>query len=268
MNDVKPLYEYVKMFVKNNINIFHERRIKKLKELKLKKILKRKNPYLFKVKNIRTSEELIKSLLEAHLSSQEEGLFGGFLEQLAIHISKKHGGRKSSSKGIDLEFDRNGKRYIVTIKSGPNWGNSGQITDMIQSFQEAKVRLKTNNPNIEIIAVNGCCYGQDGKPYKKRDYYKLCGQEFWKFISGDSNLYKDIIEPLGYKAKEKNEEFLEAYAQVINLFTDEFNKDFLYDGKIHWEKLVEFNSSIRKKTPERINQKRNVTTRIRRRQSR
>ncbi len=142
-----------------------------------------------------------------------------------------------------MEFDREGKRYIVTIKSGPNWGNSGQIEDMVQSFWEAKRRLKTNNPNIEIIAVNGCCYGRDNHPYKKKDYYKFCGQAFWEFISGDPDLYKDIIEPLGHKAKERNEEFLESYAQVINLFTDEFNKDFLLDGKINWEKLVEYNSS-------------------------
>ena len=31
------------------------------------------------------------------------------------------------SPGIDLEFDKDGVRYIVTIKSGPNWGNSSQI---------------------------------------------------------------------------------------------------------------------------------------------
>lgn len=55
-------------------------------------------------------------------------------------------------------------------------------------------------------------------------------------------MYIDIIEPLGYKAKEKNEEFLLAYARVINKFTLKFAQDFCDDGIINWQKIVEFNS--------------------------
>lgn len=36
---------------------------------------------------------------------------------------------------------------------------------------------------------------------------KLCGQRFWEFISARKNLYTDIIEPLGSRAKERKEEF-------------------------------------------------------------
>ncbi|HPK53898.1 MAG TPA: PmeII family type II restriction endonuclease, partial [Smithellaceae bacterium] len=36
------------------------------------------------------------------------------------------------------------------------------------------------------------CYGKDSNP-DKGDYLKLCGQIFWEFISGDENLYTDII---------------------------------------------------------------------------
>jgi hypothetical protein len=48
---------------------------------------------------------------------------------------------------------------------------------------------------------------------------------------------------MGYKAKEKNEEFLETYAQIINRFTFEFNQKFCEEGKINWQELVKFNSS-------------------------
>jgi len=101
--------------------------------------------------------------------------------------------------------------------------------------------LKTNNPKIHVIAVNGCCYGKDKKP-EKGNYQKLCGQRFWEFISGDEKLYTDIVEPLGHKAKVRNERFLESYAQIINKFTHEFINDFCVDGKINWERLVRFNS--------------------------
>ena len=94
-------------YVEENIPRFHENRLEKLRKLKLKEILKRKNPYLFKVKNITTANDFIKTILDAYLSSQEESLFGGFLEELAIFVcAQVYNGRKSASEGIDLEFER------------------------------------------------------------------------------------------------------------------------------------------------------------------
>jgi hypothetical protein len=232
------------VYVEQNIGGFHKSRLDSLRKLKLEDILKRKNPYLYKAKNILISGELVKILLDAHLSSQEEGIFGNFLEGLAIFINGKvFGGKKSSAEGVDLEFEKDGKRYIVTIKSGPNWGNSRQIAGMKADFVRAKRILRTSNSRIEVVAINGCCYGRDNKP-DKGEYYKYCGQKFWEFISGDSNLYTDLIEPLGYKAKEKNEEFEKEHAKIMNVFTEEFCNKFCTNGEIDWETLVRFNSAI------------------------
>jgi len=229
-------------YVEENIGSFHKRRLKSLEDLKLIKILKRKNPYLFKAKNILTSHDLVEGLLDAHLSSQEEAIFGEFLEGLAIFVcAKVYGGQKSSAEGIDLEFLKNRVKYIVTIKSGPNWGNSSQIKKMLDNFRKAKKILGTNSLKMNIVAVNGCCYGIDNSP-EKNEYLKLCGQRFWEFISNEENLYIDIIEPLGYKAREKNNEFMEKYSQIINKFTYDFGRKYSTNGKIDWEKLVRFNS--------------------------
>jgi hypothetical protein len=233
----------LKAYVELNIGSFHKSRLESLKKLKLEDILKRKNPYLYKAKNILVSGELVKILLDAHLSSQEEGIFGIFLEGLAIYInSKVFDGKKSSAEGIDLEFDKEGKRFIVTIKSGPNWGNSGQISKMKDNFTKAKKILRTTGSQLEIVAVNGCCYGRDNKS-DKGDYFKYCGQKFWEFISGDSKLYIGLIEPLGHKAKEKNEEFEKEHAKILNLFTQKFSDKFCTNGVIDWEALVRFNSA-------------------------
>ncbi|MFH1958308.1 MAG: PmeII family type II restriction endonuclease [bacterium] len=235
----------VTKYVKDNIGNFHSKRLKSLDRLKLSKILSRKNPYLFKAKNVLTAHDIIKGLLDAHLSSQEETIFGEFLEYLAIFICERvYSGKKSSAEGIDLEFDKKGIKYIVSIKSGPNWGNSSQIKKMKDNFRKAKRILGTNTSKQKIITINGCCYGREGRP-DKGEYLKYCGQMFWEFISGNKNLYTKIIEPLGYKAKEKNEEFMEAYSQIINRFTQDFSKEFCTKGKINWKKLVRFNSSIK-----------------------
>ncbi len=234
----------VNNYVEENIGTFHQKRISSLDSLKLSEVLSRKNPYLFKAKYVLTAEKIIRSLVDAHISSNEETIFGDWLEGLAIFINGNiYRGWKSGITGIDLEFDKGGKRYIVNIKSGPNWGNHSQIVKMLADFNSARRSLLTSNSRLNVIAVNGCCYGRDNKPLKTENYYKLCGQKFWEFISGDKNLYIDIIEPLGHKAKEKNDDFVKSYSQMINKFTKQFANEFCNEnGSIDWEKLVKFNS--------------------------
>jgi hypothetical protein len=235
----------VSLYVEKNIGTFHGKRIQSLDGLKLKNVLRRKNPYLFKAKYVLTADQIVRGIVDAHISSNEETIFGDWLEGLAIFInSKVYDGRKSGIPNIDLEFDNNGFRNIVTIKSGPNWGNSSQIKKMISDFKTAKKTLRTSNSQLNIIAVNGCCYGRDNQP-DKGDYFKYCGQKFWEFISGDDNLYTELIEPLGHIAKERNDDFLNSYSQMINKFTKEFTTDFCdFNGAIEWDKIVKLNSAI------------------------
>jgi len=233
-------------YVERHISVFHQKRLDYVqKKVDLLKILKQKNPYLFKAKNILTAQDLVKGFLDAFLQSQEETLFGDFIEGLAIFVCDKvYSAKKSELRGVDLEFEKDGVIYIVEIKAGWNWSNSSQIRQLRINFETAKkaIRIKTGK---KVIAINGCCFGKDNKP-DKGGYLKLCGQRFWEFISGDKKLYIDIIEPIGYKAKEKNEEFMENYARIVNKLTLEFAQQFCDNGKINWKKLVEYNSGFEK----------------------
>ena len=234
----------VLQYVEQNIGTFHQKRIQSIDRLKLSQVLKRKNPYLYKAKYVLTADQIIRGIVDAHITSNEETIFGDWLEGLAIFINNKvFKGYKSGITGIDLEFDNNGSRNIITIKSGPNWGNSSQIKKMIADFKTAKKTLRTSNTNMSIIAVNGCCYGRDTNP-DKGDYFKYCGQDFWKFISGNPNLYTEIIEPLGHCAREKNDLFLQSYSQMINKLILEFSIAFCKkNGEIDWIKLIRYNSA-------------------------
>jgi len=195
---------------------------------------------------------LVKSVLDAFLSSQEETLFGDFLEGVAIFVcGKVYNGVKPAQsylEGIDLVFEDTHRVYIVEIKSGPHWGNSSQIKKMLINFVNAKKILQSNYPNIEIMAVNGCSYGTEANAIQRGGaYLKLCGQDFWRFISNNDSLYKEIIEPLGHQAGQKNDEFQQAYAAIINRFTLEFGKEYcLPNGIIDWERLIRWVSERRK----------------------
>lgn len=235
----------LQLFISENIlKPFNEKRLGKVSKLKLSEILKRKNPYLFKAKNIQTSEELIKYVLDAFLSSQEETIFGNLMEELAIFVCEKifHGQKaeKGKFKSIDLIFKKENKTYIVGIKSGIYWGNKDQISEMKKNFKKAKKILIGEGETSKIIAVNGCMYGKDNKP-KKKNYYKYCGQEFWEFVTGDSEFYQKIIIPLDKEARKKDEDFKKTYSAKINEMTKEFSDSYLTsDGIIDWQKIIEY----------------------------
>lgn len=233
------------------ITPFYQIRLQKLSELTFNGVMKRKNPYLFKVKNIQTAEELVRYILDAFLSSQEETIFGDLMEELAIHVYGKvfegYKAEQGKFRSIDLIFNRDDKLYIVGIKSGPNWGNSDQIGRMKANFKLARELLKVDGNNKDVVAVNGCIYGKDNRPQKidkedsERNYFKICGQEFWELISGDNDFYQKIILPIDKEAKKRDENFKNIYSAKINELTKDFSENYLTDdGHINWEKLIDF----------------------------
>lgn len=242
-----PHYQhYYDYLAEHVITPFYNVRLNNLKELNLHSVLKRKNPYLFKAKNIELAGDLVKGIIDAFLSSQEETIFGNLLEGFAVYISKTlYDGFKSDLKSVDLEFERDGVYYIVGIKSGTNWGNSDQVNKMRDNFKLARGLLRQRGVTGEIIAVNGCIYGKDRRPFKThpdpdKQYYKYAGQAFWHFISGDENLYREIIRPIDKEAREKDEMFKKQYAAKVNEMTQDFMDGFMTENQIDWIKLIEY----------------------------
>src|SRR4030042_4064218 len=117
--DSGHIYEYVE----RHISVFHQKRLDCVQnKIDLLKILKQKNPYLFKAKNVLTAQDLIKGFLDAFLQSQEETLFGDFIEGVAIFVCNKvYVAKKSELTGVDLEFEKDDIVYAVEIKTGWNW---------------------------------------------------------------------------------------------------------------------------------------------------
>jgi len=112
MNNVLALdYESLGKYIQEElVTDFYDKRFEKLNGVKLDTLIKRKNPYLYRAKNLRTGEQFVRQILDAFLSSSEETQFGDLLEKLSIRICGEiFGGRKSAATGIDLEFERDKK---------------------------------------------------------------------------------------------------------------------------------------------------------------
>ena len=237
---MKPLnLPLVQKYVNENIVDFHDRRLGSLKNLKLAKLLQ-KNPYLLRAKNVQTASQLVEGAMEASLSSSEETLFGEFFEGLAIFVAEKTSrGHKSSAEGVDLEFFNKGVHFLVSVKSGTAWGNAAQQNKLDQNLREAVQRVKQSRRSLNVQPVLGICYGKTRTVYSHRGYLKVVGQSFWYLISENEDLYIEIIEPIGYKAKEQNELYLTEKANMVNRLVKEFIDDYcLPSGAIDWPKLV------------------------------
>lgn len=217
--------------------------------------MNRKNPYLFKAKNIQTAGDFAKDILDAFLYSQEETIFGDLLENLAIYVNKTiFGGYKAQKgkfKSVDLIFKRDNKLYVVGIKSGPNWGNADQVSAMRKNFKKAKEILRDEGEIKPIIVINGCMYGRDNISLKKHkidselNYYKLCGQKFWELVSSDSQLYKKIIRPLDKEVKKRDDAFKELYIKKVNEMTGDIIDLFHTKNLLDWNKVIEYVSKAR-----------------------
>ncbi len=233
----------VEEYVNEHIVDFHQARIRLLEDLKLGELLK-KNPYLFKAKSITKAQDLVESLLDARLSSSEEKLFGDFLEDLAVFIvGETCGGHKSTAQGVDLEFMNAGVHYVVSVKSGPNWGNSSQHRRLAQDLRAAVIRVKQSRVAARVEPVLGICYGKTRTSHMKAGYVKVVGQNFWYLISENKDLYTDIIEPIGHRAKEHTDAFHRQKGRIVNRFTRQFMEEFCDStGAIDWVRLVEYNS--------------------------
>jgi hypothetical protein len=231
----------ISRYVRENIDEFHSSRISRIKKLRLNDVLKNKNPYLFRAKNLNSASDLITALLDARLSSSEEGTFGGFLEDLAIFVAESTGGGvKSAAQGIDIESVRENVRYLIAVKSGKNWGNADQHRRLRENFKTAVKVIKQSRHSANLQPTLGICYG-NFKTVNNGTFLHIGGQSFWHLISGDKRLYIDLIEPLGQDAEKHNDSFNLEKAAAYNRLIREFIIEYCdKSGNIDWPKLVHF----------------------------
>lgn len=200
--------------------------------------LRRKNPFLYRIRGCDTPQRLAEEVVNAVISSSEETMFGEVLEQVAISVARAaRQGRKSSSEAIDIEWDetvQNRVRVLVQVKSGPNWGNSEQRRRMIDSFRRATQAYRSNNPNGQVSCVEGCCYGKN-LVQELGTHRKIVGMEFWKFISRWDQCSFAIMDLLGEFASNGLSRLKRETMQQLEQFL--IDEDYVTDGLIDWQSL-------------------------------
>lgn len=225
------------------LETFYGTLIEKIDGLNIQKVMKRKNPYLYRAKAMESASEIVESVLTAFVSSSEETIFGNcFFEPIAIAAS---GGNKALAEGIDIMIQDNEANVIsaIAVKSGTSVFNSDSKKRQEQNFMAAAKLAQQAKARYE--AYIGYCYGKKkesgrGKP---KMYQELAGKKFWQAITGDEEFYKKIITYMGTIPEQYVTEYKESYSKAANRLVREFSNSFCReDGSIDWVRLLEFNS--------------------------
>jgi hypothetical protein len=222
---------------------FYERRLQKVKELKLRAFLRRKNPYLFRAFGIQKASEIVERLLADYISASDETIFGNaFFEPIARIAS---GGKVPDAEGVDFIIESKERIIAVALKSGPYPYNASQKKRQSQEFLAVRSRLYKLHKQFDPIL--GHAYGRvKSKPSKALIYRDSSGQAFWHEITGDPEFYLKLVRLMKTEINQSSWEHDQVLDAAINRFTAEFIRDFCFpDGSIDWEKLVRFTSEDR-----------------------
>ena len=201
------------------------------------KLLATKNPFLFRARVTTDPDLLARMIVDAFLSSSEETMFGNVLERIALAIcTPAKGGRKSSTANIDLEYDEDGQRTIIQIKSGPNWGNSSQRRKLEADFNTARRTIIQGDSTQVIRCVEGICYGSSRTKYLG-SHWQLIGNHFWYDISGWDGTAQAVLSVIGLHAENG---LADAREQAKKELVSYLNAEGVVspDGYVKWETLL------------------------------
>lgn len=233
--------------IAKGLDNFYKSLIDKTNNLDIKKIMKRKNPYLYRAKAMQNASEIVSSVLDAFVTSSEETIFGNcFFEPLALAAS---GGSKALAEGVDIMIEKKEENtiYAVAVKSGTSVFNADSKKRQEQNFAAAAKLAKQAKARYEAIIGYG--YGKKkitGKGVPKM-YQELAGQEFWAELTGEEDFYLKIIQFMGELPEQYLDDYQKSYNNAMNRLLKQFTTEFCKDtGEIDWDKLVQFNSGNKK----------------------
>lgn len=222
---------------------FYKSRLQGLGKLSLKKVLSKKNPYLYRALGIEKASEIVEQNLAAFVISSDETIFGNcFFEPIAKLASR---GKVSDAEGVDFTVEFPERYLAVAVKSGPNWGNRDQHKRQSTNFDALRNRLYKIQKQFDPLV--GQAYGrQCSEPTENSRFRRRSGQAFWEEITGDANFYLKLIRLMRDVPAQNRPKYRALWDQAVNKFTAEFVKDFCdTSGAINWEALVAFTSAAK-----------------------
>jgi len=242
--------------VAEGLERFYTSLIAGIDKIDIKRIMSKKNPYLYRAKAMSSASEIMETVLSAYVSSSEETIFGNvFFEPVAVVAS---GGVKALAEGIDIMVDDRERHtmYAIAVKSGTSVFNADSKRRQEQNFNAASKLAQ--QARAYYNAIIGYGYGRKATTGKgqAKIYEEMAGQAFWEKLTGDPDFYIELIGYMGTLPEQYLEDYKTAYNKALNRLVRDFSTMFCKaDGAIDWEKLVRYNSGKEKPGRDFFNKK-------------
>lgn len=209
-------------------NLFVGKVVEKLAGLKVKELVERKNPYLYRATGVSTCEEYIQRAFREYVAGMRWTYFGHFCESVAQIMS---GGIKPEGKGeIDLEIWRGGEAFLYAIKSGASGLNASSQKKAIDDLDSAANRFAEDG----VVAHKkiGFGYGRRVK-YEKNDVELMASKDFWAEMSGDEDFYIKLLD-----VADALSPLFQVNLEVPDRLLAEANELFCEGETIRWDKVI------------------------------
>ncbi len=202
---------------------------KKLLSLRMKDIIKNKNPYLYRASGIESCQDIVRRAWQDYVSSSVEGFFGPFFESVARVLS---GGVKPARGGeADLDIRQDEVVRLYAIKSGAKGFNSSSEDKARRDLNSAEGRLRQDRLRTEKkIAF---AYGRKKTTFKD-GIERLASKQFWAEISGDPDFYRKLLEVCGALAPLYTADMAMPFEDLLI----EAHELFCEEGVVNWDKVL------------------------------
>ena len=230
--------------VNDAMKTYHASNLKKIKNITIKKLIGRRNPYLYRAQySDIDSKELIKITLNDFITSSIETVFGNeVFEPIAIAITAKiSNGQAAPVEGVDIVVQTTQKYTAYAVKSGTNPQNASAKKRQNEEFMKIQSRVAKVKKQFDPVVAYSYGNISDSRKSstKSKIYREIAGKEFWEEISGDPDMYQKISELIG---NVNNPNYQNEIANAENRLHNEFVKKGLNttNGKVNWRKFTEF----------------------------
>ena len=203
---------------------------KTLNTLTFRKLISRKNPYLYRSSGIETVEELVDRALTDFLSSSTEGTFGNALDWIARRLP---GNTPATGGEADLQRISGDNAEVYTIKSGPAGFNDASWTTTKQKMVRAKNSLELSGYSVKLYV--GFIYGRKKTTTDPNSgIIRLASKEFWTKITGDDQFYRKLVDACACVAPLYHADVSEAKERLLR----EAVLNYSDGDNVDWEKVL------------------------------
>ena len=226
--------ELAQAFINAFVDDFVEPFKKRLAELTFLKLIRRKNPYLYRASGISSVEELVERALSDFVSSSTETFFGVALEHF---ITSLPGLIKSSAPGVDVEKRSGQLVELFAIKSGPAGYNSSSFKTQREDLARSKTILE-QQADLVVRAFVGCSYGRQRDGRLSSGYIVLSSKNLWAKLSDDVDFYMKVLDAYGCVSKFYEGDVEATHDRLLAEAKERFSKG----SGVDWAKVLQAGS--------------------------